>query len=75
MLNSVKKILVERIAERPGYLLENGYQNVLNYLDQPFEKNLAGAFEKLASMDQRRKLDSRVIFKDLYKEENHGKTI
>jgi MoaA/NifB/PqqE/SkfB family radical SAM enzyme len=75
MLNSVKKILVERIAERPGYLLENGYQNVLNYLDQPFEKNLAGAFEKLASMDQRRKLHSRAIFKDLYKEENHGKTI
>jgi hypothetical protein len=56
-------------------LLENGYQNVLNYLDQPFEKNLAGAFEKLASMDQRRKLHSRAIFKDLYKEENHGKTI
>jgi hypothetical protein len=26
-------------------------------------------------MDQRRKLDSRAIFKDLYKEENYGKTI
>lgn len=75
MLNSVKKILTDRIDKQPGYLLENGYQNMLKHLDQPFEKDLAGSFKKLAIMDQRRKLDSRAIFKDLYKEENHGKTI
>jgi MoaA/NifB/PqqE/SkfB family radical SAM enzyme len=75
VLNSVKKILADRIAEQPGYLLENGYQNMLKHLDQPFEKDLSGSFEKIADMDQQRKLDSRAIFKDLYKEENHGKTI
>jgi MoaA/NifB/PqqE/SkfB family radical SAM enzyme len=75
VLNSVKKILTDRLAKNPGYLLENGYQNMLKHLDQPFEKDLAGSFEKLASMDARRKLDSRAIFKDLYKEEKHGKTI
>ena len=75
VLNSVKKILADRISEHPGYLLENGYQNMIKHLDQPFEKDLTGSFEKLASMDQRRKLDSRAIFKDLYKEEDHGKTI
>ena len=75
VLHSVKKILTDRIDKRPGYLLENGYQNMLKHLDQPFEKDLAGSFEKLAIMDARRKLDSRAIFKDLYKEENHGKTI
>lgn len=75
MLNSVKKILTDRIDKQPGYLLENGYQNMLKQLDQPFEKDLAGSFEKLAIMDARRKLDSRSIFKNLYKEENHGKTI
>jgi MoaA/NifB/PqqE/SkfB family radical SAM enzyme len=75
MLNSVKKILTDRINKQPGYLLENGYQNMLKHLDLPFEKDLVGSFEKLAIMDARRKLDSRVIFKDLYKEENHGKTI
>ena len=48
---------------------------MLKHLDQPFEKDLAGSFEKLAIMDARRKLDSRAIFKNLYKEENHGKTI
>ena len=68
-------MLADRIAEHPSYLLENGYQNMLKHLDQPFEKDLAGSFEKIAKMDQRRKLDSRAIFKDLYKEENHGKTI
>lgn len=75
VLNSVKKILSDRIAKHPGYLLENGYQNMLKHLDQPFEKDLTGSFEKIADMDQRRKLDSRAIFKDLYKEENYGKTI
>jgi MoaA/NifB/PqqE/SkfB family radical SAM enzyme len=75
VLNSVKKILSDRLAENPGYLLENGYQNMLIHLSQPFEKDLTGSFEKLALMDQRRKLDSRAIFKDLYKEEKHGKTI
>jgi MoaA/NifB/PqqE/SkfB family radical SAM enzyme len=75
VLNSVKKMLSDRIAQQPGYLLQNGYQNMLIHLDQPFEKNLAGSFEKIADMDQRRKLNSRAIFKDLYKEENHGKTI
>jgi MoaA/NifB/PqqE/SkfB family radical SAM enzyme len=75
VLNSVKKILSDRLAKNPGYLLENGYQNMLIHLSQPFEKDLTGSFEKLALMDQRRKLDSRAIFKDLYKEEKHGKTI
>jgi len=75
VLNSVKQIVSDRIAENPGYLLENSYQNMLTHLDQPFDKDLAGSFEKIADMDQRRKLDSRAIFKDLYKEEKHGKTI
>jgi MoaA/NifB/PqqE/SkfB family radical SAM enzyme len=75
VLNSVKKILLDRVTDQPGYLLENGYRNMLTHLDQPFDKDLAWSFEKIADMDQRRKLDSRAIFKNLYKEENHGKTI
>lgn len=75
MLNSVKKTLQERLAAQPGYLLENGYKNMLAHLAQPFEKNLAQSFEKLAEMDQRRRLDSKDIFKDLYKEKYHGQTI
>jgi len=72
VLNSVKQRLSDKIAEHPGYLLENSYQNMLAYLNQPFDKDLKNCFEKIAIMDQQRKLDSRAIFKDLYKEENHG---
>ena len=75
VLNSVKDKLKQKINQQPGYLLENGFRNVLAYLDQPIEKNLSKSFEQLQLMDARRNLDSRVIFKDLYKEKNHGKTI
>jgi MoaA/NifB/PqqE/SkfB family radical SAM enzyme len=75
VLNSVKDKLKQKIDQQPGYLLENGFKNVLAYLDQPMEKNLSGSFEQLKIMDARRNLDSSTIFKNLYKEENHGKTI
>jgi sulfatase maturation enzyme AslB (radical SAM superfamily) len=71
MLNLVKEELAKRINEHPGYLLENGYRNVLAYINQPIERNLADSFDQLKLMDQRRGLDSTKIFKDLY----HGKTI
>lgn len=78
VLQSVKNKLEIRINEAPGYLLEDSYQNMLYYLQQPVEKNLANSFAKLAELDQRRNVDSSKIFKDLYKLKegnNHGKTI
>jgi sulfatase maturation enzyme AslB (radical SAM superfamily) len=75
VLNSVKDELTQRINQQPGFLLENGYRNALAYLDQPIEKNLPQCFEYLKQTDTRRNLDSREIFKDLYKENYHGKTI
>jgi len=69
MLNLVKKELTTRINDRPGFLLENGYRNVLDYINQPIEKNLAKTFEQLKLLDRRRGLDSTKIFKELY---NHG---
>jgi len=71
MLNFVKEELTKRINEHPGFLLENGYRNVLEYINQSTEKNLAESFEQIKILDQRRGLDSTKIFKDLY----HGKTI
>jgi len=72
VLNSVKDELTQRINQQPGFLLENGYRNALAYLDQPVEKNLPQCFEYLKQTDTRRNLDSREIFKDLYKENYHG---
>lgn len=75
VLNSVKNTLKDKINQHPGYLLENGFRNLLLHLDQPITKDLTNSFRQLQLLDARRKLDSRAIFKDLYKEENHGKTI
>jgi sulfatase maturation enzyme AslB (radical SAM superfamily) len=66
VLYSVTDELEQRILRQPGYLLEDSYRNLLHYIQQPFEKNLRDSFEKLTALDQRRNLDSSLIFKDLY---------
>jgi sulfatase maturation enzyme AslB (radical SAM superfamily) len=67
VLNSVKNKLQDRINQKPGYLLEDSYRNMLHYIDTPFEKNIKSSFDMIAVLDQRRGIDSRPIFKDLYK--------
>ena len=59
--------LQNRIDLRPGYLLEDSYRNMLHYVQQPFDKDLSGSLQHIAQLDQRRGLDSRTIFADLYK--------
>jgi organic radical activating enzyme len=75
MLNLVKDELLLRINKQPGFLIEDGYRNVLDYINQPYEKKLLNSFNLLKEMDSRRNLDSTKIFKELYKENYHGKTI
>ena len=67
VLHLLKTKLKSKIDEQPGYLLEDSYRNMLHYIEQPIEKNLAESFEKLAVMDQRRGVDSSKIFTELYK--------
>jgi hypothetical protein len=75
VLNSVKSKLQDRIDQKPGYLLEDSYRNMLHYIDIPFEKNIMQSIDKLSELDQRRGVDSRTTFKDLYKDINYGQTI
>ena len=67
VLNLLKIKLESQINKQPGYLLEDSYRNMLHYINQPIEQDLAGSFEKLAIMDQRRGIDSSKIFTELYK--------
>jgi organic radical activating enzyme len=67
VLNLLKTKLESHINKQPGYLLEDSYRNMLHYIEQPFEPNLKNSFEKLATMDQRRGVDSSKIFTELYK--------
>ena len=57
---------MDRINQRPGYLLEDSYRNLLHYIDQPFEKNLSGSLLRLQELDARRGVDSKTVFKELY---------
>jgi sulfatase maturation enzyme AslB (radical SAM superfamily) len=66
VLNSVKTNLEQRISEQPGFLLENGYRNMLDYIQQPFEQNFEDSMRQLAVLDQRRNIDSSKVFKELY---------
>lgn len=75
VLNSVKSKLQSRINQNPGYLLEDSYRNMLHYIDTPFDKNIKLSFDRISELDRRRNIDSKKIFKDLYKDTDHGKTI
>ena len=66
VLNLLKTILQDRINEQPGFLLEDSYRNMLHYISQPIEKNLASVQQALATLDKRRNLNSKQVFKDLY---------
>jgi len=66
VLNSVKQELELRINAQPGYLLENGYNNMLKYIQQPMKRDLNESMKQLSIMDSRRNLDSSKVFKELY---------
>lgn len=72
VLNSVQETLEQRISASPGFLLEDSYKNMLNYIQQPISKNFDESLRQLAELDRRRNLNSRKTFKNLYKEINHG---
>jgi sulfatase maturation enzyme AslB (radical SAM superfamily) len=65
-LQSVKEILTDRINQKPGYLLEDSFKNLLSYVTMPYEANLSESFRKLDLLDKRRQLDSSKIFTELY---------
>ena len=67
VLHLLKTKLESKINEHPGYLLEDSYRNMLYYIQEPIEQDLAKSFEQLAVMDQRRGVDSSKIFTELYK--------
>ena len=66
MLQSVERELEDWISQKPGFLLENGLKNVLQYIKTPVEKNIEYCLAEIAKMDQRRNINSRAVFTELY---------
>jgi MoaA/NifB/PqqE/SkfB family radical SAM enzyme len=65
-IQQAREELKSRINFSPGFILEDGYKNLLKYLDTPFKKNIEESFLELKKLDNRRKIDSSLIFKELY---------
>ena len=65
-LEQVKTTIEQWLNTTPGYLLDNGLRNILDYIQQPFDKNLSGALAEITKLDQRRGQDSRDVFPELY---------
>ena len=66
VLQLVETKLVDWINQKPGYLLENSLENVLQYIKVPIEKNIDYCLAEIAKMDQRRNINSRAVFTELY---------
>ena len=66
ILSLVKERLENLISQKPGFLLENGLKNVLQYIQSPIEKNIDYCLMEIAKMDQRRNINSRAVFTELY---------
>jgi hypothetical protein len=69
IIQDLTHILKKKINEKPGFLLENSYQNLLQHLTETeFYANIDNTQKELKKMDQRRNIDSSKIFPKLYAE-------
>jgi radical SAM protein with 4Fe4S-binding SPASM domain len=69
VLNECKDLFQKQIDKKPGFLLQNSYENVLSYLtDTTFNANIVSTKKELEKMDKRRNIDSSKIFQQFYKE-------
>jgi len=66
ILSELKEKLIYKIAKSPGYLLEDSYRNMLQWLNTPIKQNFSQLISKLKEIDNRRNIDSEVIFPELY---------
>ena len=69
LLDQCKLLFQTQIDKKPGFLLQNSFENVLYYLTETdFHANIENTRQELISMDKRRNIDSSKIFTQLYEE-------
>ena len=69
----IKDIVQEKINQKPGFLLEDGYNNIIEHINTPFNKDLTNSLIEIKKIDQRRNIDSREVFKEFYNLIERGK--
>ena len=69
MLTKIKNNLQQKLDNDPKGYLKNSYENLLKYYNTTqWQKNMKGFYYNIGKMDQRRQLDSKSIFHDLFME-------
>ena len=69
-LEKAKRELQSHIDAKPGFLLQNSYENIQQYLTETqFHANIQLTKDTLKNMDLRRNVDSRKVFPKIYNEE------
>ena len=72
MLIDVQHTLQTWLNEKPGFLLDNGLQNMLQYIKNPIITDIDACLSEIAVMDKRRNINSREVFTEFYKGVTHG---
>tara|TARA_R110001592_G_scaffold2036_2_gene12676 strand:+ start:1276 stop:2421 length:1146 start_codon:yes stop_codon:yes gene_type:complete len=68
-LEKCKLQLQSQIDGKPGFLLQNSYENIQQYLTETeFHANIQKTKDTLKNMDLRRNVDSKEVFPKLYEE-------
>jgi len=65
-LDELRKLLQNKIDQKPGYLLEDSYRNLLKHINLPWTKKTDLLIQSLSELDKRRGLDSRKVFPKVY---------
>jgi len=67
--DDVITIFKNKIAEHPGFYLQNSLENCLKYLtENDFNATIDTVLKRIKQIDKRRNLDSRKVFPKLYEE-------
>lgn len=64
--NELIKELEKRIDATPGYLLEDGYRNLLKHINAPFDRDPDYVLKESEDMDRRRNLDAKKVFPKVF---------
>jgi len=67
-IRELRKKFMEEIDKKPGFMLQNSYENILKYLHEPFDKNLKATYNNLKMLDKRRNINSEMVFPKLYEQ-------
>lgn len=68
MLHRVRTRLQKEIDKKPGWLLQNSYENMLKYRDDTIKPDIQNTLNFLSVLDKRRSIDSRKVFPKFYSE-------